>query len=86
MAGAPQQESKAATSTRSSDVWRYFKRIDGQPKVKCQLCGNIFAYRGGTTNLRNQMMAKHSLLFAIGSSQSKPQSEVYRCLSRNVLK
>ena len=76
---AAQQEAEAATSTRSHDVWQYYKRKDGQPKVKCQSCGNIFAYRGGTTNLQNHLMAKHSLLYvstATGSSQSKPQSQV----------
>ena len=45
------------------DVWRYYDKIDGAPKAKCTVCNKDFLYRGGTTNLRVHLQAKHSLIY-----------------------
>ena len=46
-----------------SDVWKYYDKIDGAPKAKCTICKKDFSYRGGATNLRVHLQAKHSLIY-----------------------
>ena len=50
----PQQDSR-------SDVWTWFVKCDGRKKAKCNLCGKKLAFHGGTTNLQEHLLAKHSL-------------------------
>ena len=65
-------ESSSPISTYTpSDVWKHFKKINDQPKVRCITCGNIYVYRGGTTNLRNYLMAKHLIIYTADSKSSK---------------
>ena len=65
-------KSSSPISTHTpSDVWEHFKKIAIKPKVRCITCGNIYAYQGGTTNLRNHLMAKHSIIYTADSKSSK---------------
>ena len=71
----------SACSTPASDVWNYFKRIEGEPKARCTKCGNVYAYRGGTTNLRNHLLAKHSSMYkaADDKTQRKLTFKAQKC-------
>lgn len=44
----------------TSDVWKFFTKLDGGKQCKCNLCGKVCAYHGGTTNLREHLVAAHS--------------------------
>ena len=42
----------------------HFTKYDGQLKAMCSLCGKGIAYRGRTTNLRNNLLYKHPLIYS----------------------
>ena len=42
---------------KRSPIWEHFERQDG--KAKCKLCSNMYAYHGGTTNLREHLKRCH---------------------------
>ena len=60
-----------STTRKGSDVWRYFKKVNGEAKAKCDICQNLLAYRGGTTNLRDHLVAKHPLFYSPSSNNTK---------------
>ena len=41
-----------------SDMWDFFKKL-GSDKAKSTICCKNFAYKAGTTNLRDHLVAKH---------------------------
>ena len=47
---------------RQSDVWDFFEKL-GSNKAKCMTCCKNFAYKEGTTNLRDHLVAKHSDIY-----------------------
>ena len=57
------------TSKSRSDVWKYYKKIKSASRAKCTICKQDFSYRGGTTNLRLHLQAKHSLIYAPKNSE-----------------
>ena len=46
-----------------SDVWNFYKKLHDRRKAMCTICKKEFAYLGGTTNLRNHLVSKHSTLY-----------------------
>ena len=51
-----------ATGVRS-DVWNFFEKVKLSNKAKCTVCLKDFAYHGGTSNLREHLVSKHSELY-----------------------
>jgi len=45
-----------------SDVWKLYTKLHDQRKAICTIYKREFAYLGGTTNLRNHLSSKHSML------------------------
>ena len=56
-----------ATNQAKSDVWLYFSKGPTSTSALCTLCKSEYAYRGGTSNLRDHLVCLHSDKF-------KPQS------------
>ena len=50
-------------SDGTSDVWKYFKKKKEQKKALCTICNKLYAYCGGTTNLREHLEAFHSVVY-----------------------
>ena len=49
-----------SSASHKSDVWQYFTKDKERKKAKCQLCSKELAFHGGTTNLREHLMNRHS--------------------------
>ncbi|XP_011403989.1 PREDICTED: zinc finger BED domain-containing protein 4-like [Amphimedon queenslandica] len=62
--------STESTARKGSDVWKYFKKVNGEAKAKCDICQNLLAYRGRTTNLRDHIVAKHPLFYSPSSNNT----------------
>ena len=50
-------------SSKRSDVWQYFAKVDNKPKVVCNLCLTELSYTGGSTgSMGNHLKLKHKSL------------------------
>ena len=61
-----------------SDVWTWFEKLPKKKnRVKCKICTKGIAYSGGTTNLREHLVAKHPLQYKgqPSSSKSSPKQQ-----------
>lgn len=52
-----------SSSTNSSIVWTYFKKVDTR-NVSCNLCGKNYKSSGNTTNLATHLKIKHHHAYA----------------------
>lgn len=52
-----------SSSTNSSIVWTYFKKVDTR-SVSCNLCGKNYKSSGNTTNLATHLKSKHHHAYA----------------------
>ena len=43
--------------------------MENAQKVKCKLCSKLFAYCGGTTNLREHLISKHPDLYTLAKKR-----------------
>lgn len=67
---------------QGSDVWEFMEKIEAaDDKVKCQLCSKILAFHGGTSNLREHLLAKHPLMYSSSKDQSQAKSKQPSVLS-----
>ena len=46
-----------------SDVWTLFEKVRDEQKAQCTVCSKELSYHGGTTILRDYLVAKHLLLY-----------------------
>jgi len=62
-----------ANDRKRSAVWMYFTQLSGQFKAKCNTCGNVYSFTGGSTsNLALHIRKKHpSLAESLPSRNSK---------------
>ena len=44
-------------------MWKHFEKIDGSKKVKCKVCLKEYSFHGRTSNLREHLVAKHTLIY-----------------------
>jgi len=52
-----------ANDRKRSAVWMYFTQLSGQFKAKCNTCGNVYSFTGGSTsNLALHIRKKHPSL------------------------
>ena len=56
-----------------SNVWDSFLKLPEKNKGKCKLCSKELAFHGGTTNLRDHLIAKHPL--TLPRNINKPTSQ-----------
>ena len=69
------QESTGIGTTNNrakSDVWLYFSKGPTTTSALCTLCKREYAYRSGTSNLRNHLVCSHSDKFKPHSVQNIP--------------
>lgn len=51
-----------SATQKKSPIWVHFSELGGE-KAKCNLCQNVYSYKGGTTgNLRKHLRTKHPTL------------------------
>ena len=61
---SPGSDSTSGTSKRSpSDVWKHFIKMKETRKAECKICQKKLAYHGGTTNLRENLVKVHPLVY-----------------------
>ena len=64
----------AVPQTKRFGVWEYFEQSD-KKRVKCNVCCKIFAYHGGTSNLRSHLGDVHNIsLESAGKSSTVGRS------------
>jgi hypothetical protein len=57
---------------QDSDVWDFMVKIEAdKDKVKCQLCSKLLAFHGGTSTLREHLLAKHPLQYSCSKDRSR---------------
>ena len=61
---------------RKSDVWAFFEKKKGFKSVSCKLCDKVFAYHGGTSNLREHLLRIHPSEFKGQTKQQEQQSSL----------
>ena len=67
---------------QESDVWQFMVKIESDnDKVTRQLCSKKLAYHGGTSNLREHLLAKHPLQYSCSKDQSKTKDKQPSVLS-----
>ena len=70
------QETSSGTSHSSyglrSEVWKFFVKEDGAKSATCKLCKKPYAYRGGTSNLRDHLTRAHPDEFNPAAKQQQP--------------
>ena len=72
-----EEDSEVNSTTERSEVWKFFKKVvvSGKRKALCTVCGNTYAYHGGTTNLHEHLTSKHRLLYAKNTKSAEGTSE-----------
>lgn len=60
-----------ATNRKKSDVWGFFEK-KGTDQATCKLCSKDYAYRGGTSNLREHLLRIHTSDFRALSKGKQP--------------
>ena len=54
-----------------SDVWKWITKIpEKNNRVQCNICSKELAYSGGTTNLCEHLVSKHSLQYQPASKST----------------
>ena len=52
-----------------SEVWKFFVKEAGAKTVTCKLCKKPYAYKGGTSNLRDHLTRAHPDEYNPGKQQ-----------------
>lgn len=60
-------------SQKRSAIWIYFSSVANE-KAKCNLCKNIYSFRGSVTNLRKHIKSKHPTMMVDDEPKMKRQS------------
>ena len=73
-----------ATGFRS-DVWDFFEKVKDANKAKCTVCLKEFSYRGGTSNLREHLVSRHSEVYEHKKKKdSKDQTNIDSFVSKRL--